>query len=86
MTNKSLADLDMLNELIARKSYLTDLEPCELVDDLKQVEMPQFLINDIVAYVPTLIKHYDAEIDKAAKVFVETWLANDGGNHNETTD
>lgn len=86
MTNKSLADLDMLNELIERKQYLTNLDTCDLVSDLDKIDMPEFLIDDIVAYVPALIKHYDAEIDKAAKVFVETWLANDGGNHNETTD
>lgn len=79
MTNKSLADLDMLNELRDRKKYLVDLNTRELVDDLENVDMPDFLIDDIVKYVPALIEHYDAEIDKAAKVFVDTWLENDGG-------
>lgn len=85
MTNKSLADLDMLNELIKRKQYLTDLDTSDLVNDFDKIDMPEFLIDDIVAYVPALIKHYDAEIDKAAKVFFNTWLTNDGGNY-ETTD
>lgn len=79
MTNKSLADLDMLNELRERKKYLVDLNTRKLVNDLENDDMPQFLIDDIINYVPALIEHYDAEIDKAAKVFVDTWLAYDGG-------
>lgn len=85
MTNKSLAEWDMLQELIERKKYLVDMDTSEFIKELNYIATPQFLIDDIVAYVPALIKHYDAEIDKAAKVFVDTWLENDGGN-DETTD
>ena len=85
MTGKSMIALEALNEQIERRKYLADLNSRELVNDLDNVEMPDFMIDDIINYLPTLIQRYDAEIDAAAKKFVETWLDNDGGN-DETAD